>query len=472
MKIFELQYEIAVAGGGPAGLSAAITAARAGRKVVLFEKNGYLGGNATLGLPLLGFLDLDGRRVVGGIAQEYVNRLTERGECFGHRTCPKHNSVTNIDPEGFKILAIEMCREAGVDVLLHTETCHVERENGRINRMVLYGKGNEISVKADIFIDCTGDGDLAYLAGASFESGQPETGVLQPPTVMFTLENVDTGKLFDYIEQHPEEMTFSATIDHRPGYDADYFRASPNHVFVGLRKTFQRLRDQGRCPVDRETLIYIKSPHPGEVYVNSTRLLNTDATDIFSLTRAELEGQLQVPRLVEMLRENVPGFEACFVSAIAPTLGVRETRRFRGIRRLTADEITAGLIPEDTIALGAYKIDIHSGTDRTTLFRTVKEPFGIPYGCLVSSEIDNLMFAGRCVSVDAATLASIRVMPQCMSMGQAAGQAAAMALTSHVLPAAVDVTELRMELYKQKAVLDMEQVRSLPVNEVILAKPR
>jgi len=465
MKKYELSYEVAVIGGGPAGLSAAITAARAGRKVILLEKNGYLGGNATLGLPLLGFLDLDGRRIVGGIAQEYTERLQKRGECLGHRTCPKHNSVTNVDPEGFKILAIEMCREAGVDVILHLEACRVEIEKGHLKEVVLYGKGNEVSVKAEVFIDCTGDGDVAYLAGCSYEAGQPGTGVLQPPTVMFTLEDVDTERLYDYIEKHPEEMTFSATIDHRPGYDADYFRASSNHVFVGLRKTFDRMHAEGKCPVNRETLIYIKSFHEGEVYVNSTRLLNTDATDIFSLTNAELEGQLQVKKLTEMLRENVIGFEKCFISSIAPTLGVRETRRFKGVYELKADEICAGLVPDDTIALGAYKIDIHSGTDRSTIFRTVEKPFGIPYGCLVSDEIDNLMFAGRCVSVDAATLASIRVMPQCMSMGQAAGQAAAMAVSDGIMPKAVNVEKLRAELYAQKAILNMKQVEDLAQEE-------
>ncbi len=464
-KYATLNTEIAVIGGGPAGLSAAITAARMGKKVLIIEKNGFLGGNATLGLPLLGFLDLDGRRIVGGIAQEYVRRLTKRGQCFGHRTCPKHNSVTNIDPEGFKLLAIEMCREASVDLLLHLEACGVESENGKLKSVTFYGKGNEIKVTADLFIDCTGDGDVAYLADCSYESGQPETGVLQPPTVMYTLENVDTAKVYDYIEKHPEEMTYSATIDHRPGYDADYFRASPNHVFVGLAKIFERLRAEGKCPVERNTLIYIKSVNPGEVYVNSTRLLNTDATDIFDLTRAELDGQLQVAALTDMLREHVPGFENCFISSIAPSLGVRETRRFKGERVLTGDMLLDGEIPDDTIALGAYKIDIHSGTDRNTVFKTVKEPFGIPYGCLVSAEIENLMFAGRCASMDAASLASVRVMPQCMSMGQAAGTAAAMALEEGVLPKDIDVKALRQKLLADGAVLTMDQVNSLPVNE-------
>ncbi|MBQ7934986.1 MAG: FAD-dependent oxidoreductase [Clostridia bacterium] len=464
-KQIEINTEIAVIGAGPAGLSAAITAARMEKRVILLEKNGYLGGNAVLGLPLLGFLDLAGRRIVGGIAQEYVRRLTERGQCFGHRTCPKHNSVTNIDPEGFKVLAIEMCREAGVEVLLHLEACGVEKENGRIRRVLFYGKGNEIAVTADLFIDCTGDGDVAYLADCTYESGQPGTGVLQPPTVMYTLEQVDTEKLFDYIEANPDEMTYSASIDHRPGYDADYFRASPNHVFVGLSKIFARLREEGNCPVERNTLIYIKSVHPGEVYVNSTRLLNTDATDIFDLTKAELDGQLQAVALTRVLKEYVPGFEKAFISSIAPTLGVRETRRFKGTKYLTGEMLLEGLIPEDTIALGGYKIDIHSGTDRNTVFKTVQEPFGIPYGCLVSAEISNLMIAGRCSSMDAAALAAVRVMPQCMSMGQAAGMAAAMAVTEKISPAKIDVQKLRERLLEQNAVLTMEQVCAIPVNE-------
>ncbi len=464
MRQTELKTEILVIGGGPAGLSAAITAARRGRQVLLIEKNGYLGGNAVLGLPLLGFLDLAGRRIVGGIAQEYVNRLEERGACLGHRTCPKHNSVTNIDPTAFKLLAAEMCREAGVELLLHLEACGVKRTGGRIESVEFYGKGNRVTVRADLVIDCTGDGDAAYLAGCHFESGQEGTGVLQPPTVMYTLENVDTDRLFDYIEAHPEEMTYAASIDHRPGYDASYFRASLNHVFVGLRMLFTRLREEGKLPVERETLIYIKSLRKGEVFVNSTRLLNTDATDIFDLTRAELEGQRECGALTEILKQYVPGFENCFISSIAPTLGVRETRRFRGIRRLTAEEVLAGEIPEDSIALGGYKIDIHSGTDRTTRFQTVKEPYGIPYGCLVSDEIENLMFAGRCISVDAASLASVRVMPQCMSMGQAAGTAAVMALENGSRPAAVDVKALRETLLREDAVLTMEQVNSIPVN--------
>lgn len=464
MRVYHKTADVAVIGAGPAGLSAALSAARQNKKVILLEKNGYLGGNATLGLPLLGFLDVNGKRIVGGIAEEYVRRLEARGQCHGHRTCPKHNSVTNIDPEGFKILAIEMCREENVEVILHVETVAVEKNGNKIDGITLYGKGNVVKVKADVYIDCTGDGDLAYLADCTFESGQADTGVLQPPTVMFTLENVDTDKVYDYIEAHPDEMTYSATIDHRPGYDAPYFRADLNHVFVGLRQIFKSLREENKLPVNRETLIYIKSFHKGEVYVNSTRLLNTDATDIFDLTNAEMNGQLQCAALTKVLRERVPGFEDCFISHIAPFLGVRETRRFKGIKRLCAESVLKGEIPADTIALAGYKIDIHSGTDSTTVFRNVEKPYGIPYGCLVSDEIDNLMFAGRCASMDAPTLASARVMPHCMSMGEAAGIAAAMASDAAISPKEIDTAELVAKLLKSDAILTMEQAEAAPIN--------
>ena len=199
--------------------------------------------------------------------------------------------------------------------------------------------------------------------------------------------------------------------------------------------------------------------------MNSTRLLNTDATDIFDLTKAELDGQLQAVELTNVLKSNVPGFENCFISSIAPTLGVRETRRFKGISYLTADKLLDGIIDDDTIALGGYKIDIHSGTDRNTVFKTVKEPFGIPYGCMVSSEISNLLFAGRCASMDAASLAAVRVMPQCMAMGQASGLAASIVLDEKIAPKNLDVKKLREALIEKGAIINMKQVETLPVNE-------
>ena len=200
----------------------------------------------------------------------------------------------------------------------------------------------------------------------------------------------------------------------------------------------------------------------GEVFVNATRMIGTDTADLNSLTRAEADGQLQTRALTEVLRANVPGFEHCFISEIQPAIGIRESRRLHGIRTLTGDALLSGEIPDDSIALGGYKIDIHSGKDRSTLFKTVAEPFGIPYGILVSRDLDNLLFAGRCVSCDRDALATIRVMPQCMNMGEAAGVGAALSLAADCAPAAVSPADVRAVLLRGGAILGMDQVRVHP----------
>ena len=454
MNAVSCTCDIAVVGGGPAGLACAITAARAGKRVMLFEKNSFLGGAMAIGLSPLGFLAQDGRQCIAGFGEEFIRRLQERGDSLGHRVCPKHNSVTCVNAEGVKLLALEMCLEAGVEVLLHCQALEVRRKGSRIEKLVLFGKCNRIEVTAGVYVDCTGDGDVAYLAGCSYEKGR--SGALQPPTVMFTLQGVDTGKLHDYVQQHPEELRYDRPgIFEDPRYTHDYFRADPNHVFVGLQKTFRELKARGELPVERESFIYIGSTHPGEVYVNSVRILNADTTDIRDLSRAETEGTLQIPRLIRLLRERVPGFENCYLSSIAPGLGVRETRRFAGVRRVTREDCIRANVPEDTVCLSGYKIDIHSGRDDGLYFEAVEQPFGIPYGCLVSSETENLMFAGRCISCDAVALGSLRVIPSCLGMGQAAGVGASLAVSSGCSPAQVDVDAVRSTLRDQNAILSV-----------------
>ena len=460
MKHLYYDYDIAVIGGGPAGLAAAITAARSGKRVALLEQNSFLGGALAIGLSPLGFWAQDGRKCIAGFGEEFITRLQARGQSYGTRVCPKHNSVTVVNAEGVKLLAIEMCLEAGVDVLLHCQALEAEVEDRKIKSLTMYGKCNKIHVTAKVFIDCTGDGDVAYLSGCGYEMGQQDTGVLQPPTVMFTLEGVEQEKLFDYVEQHPEELRYN-----RPGifederYNPDYFRQDPNHVFVGLQKTFRDLKAKGELPVDRESFIYINGTNPGEVYINSVRILNADTTDIRDLSRAELEGALQIPKLVKLLQDRIPGFENCYLASIASNLGVRETRRFDGIRRVTQEDCLNAAVPEDTICLSGYKIDIHSGKDDGLFFKAVEQPFGIPYGALVSRDVDNLMFAGRCISCDAVALGSLRVIPTCLAMGQAAGVGAGLCVEQDILPAQADTEEIRNILLSQNAILAMEDVK-------------
>lgn len=458
MKNYSYTYDIAVIGGGPAGIATAITAARAGKRVVILEKNGFLGGNLTIGLPLLGFLDENGNKCISGFAEELVDRLKEMNACYGIRECPKHNSIANLDAEMMKILAFKMCQEAGVDVILHVETIDTCVEDGKLKKITLYGKCNRVTVSADIFVDCTGDGDVAYLAGCSYELGRGENHELMPPTVMCTLEGINDKALLDYVEEHPDEMApMCESIQTKPGYDAAYFKADPNYVFVGMTQLWSKLKAQGICPVERGNMIVINGIHEGQMYVNTTRLLGVDGTDVLDLTRGEMEGHLQLEKLVETLRKYVPGFENCYISSIPSNIGIRETRRFKGLKCVSVEDALDSVVPEDSICLSGYTIDIHYNNESETLFRKLEKPFGIPYGCLVSAEISNLLFAGRCISVDEHVVGSTRVMASCMAMGQAAGVAASMAIDKGQTPADVDVQALRAELLRQNAILKMPE---------------
>ncbi len=456
MKKETLIYDIVVIGGGPGGLPAALAAARQGAKVLLVEKNGYLGGNLTIGLPLLGFLDKDGNQVIRGIAQEFIDALAERNAVSPHHWCPNHNSVTIYDHEVFKIVAFEKCLEAGVDILLHTQVIDTNVDNGELQSVTLFGKGRRIEAYAKVFIDATGDGDVGYLAGASYEMGQKDTGVLQPPTLMCTVGGVNTDEIIDFIEQHPEQMEMCKTHESYPGYDASYFRSNPHHhVLVGLRKLFAELKEQGKLPVDRDTIIYIQTLKKGVVNLNCTRHLGIDGSDLRDLTRAEIEGHLQNYALVDTLRKYVPGFKNAYITKIYPFVGIRETRRFHGLAELTEGDLLAGHIGDDAVGIGSYIIDIHDGKGGGTICKKVK-PYGLPYGMTCSADISNLMFAGRCASMDAVALSSARVMPPLMAMGEGVGVGAALAVKKGIAPGEVDVQELRAVLRENGVMLETD----------------
>lgn len=444
MRQETLKYDIVVVGGGPGGIPAAIAAARQGAKVLLVEKNGYLGGNMTLGLPLLGYLDKDGNQVIRGIAQEIIDRLTAAGACSPHHWCPMHDSVTIYNDEVFKVVAMEICMEAGVDLLLYTQVIDTNVENGVLRSITLFGKGRRMEAEAEVFIDATGDGDVGYLAGATFSMGQKQTGVLQPPTLMCTVDGVEIEKVIEYVQEHPEEMLSAPSVEIYPGYDAEYLRSNPDHhVVVGFRHLWGKLREAGmEIPVDRENLIYIETLTPGRVNLNCTRHLGINGADVRDLTKATIEGHIQNLKLIEFLREYIPGFEKATLTRIYPFLGVRETRCFHGVETLTEEDLLAGHIHDTAVGLGSYIIDIHDGQGAGTIVKKVR-PYGLPYGMTVSRDIANLMFSGRCASMDAVAMSSCRVMPPLMAMGQGAGVGAALAVKQKVMPADVDPQQVR-----------------------------
>jgi len=455
------EFDVVVIGAGPGGLAAALSSARNGARVLLVEKNGYLGGNMAIGLPLLGYLDRDGKKVIGGIADEFMKDMAQYKTAYGvaaseHKICPMHNSVTLYDHELFKIVALRKVLKENIEVLFHTDVESVEVENARLKKVILRGKGWRILVSAPVFIDATGDGDVAYLAGASYEKGQKDTGVLQPPTMMFTVTGVDIDKTIDYLAENPDQMERSKTIDCANGYDANFFRSDPAFVMVAMRKLVSQLRAEGKMPINRENIIIINSLLPGEVHLNCTRHLGTDGSDVFSVTRAEIEGYLQIEEFVEVLKQYVPGFENCYISQIYPSLGIRESRRFSGIRRLTEKDLVEGHFDEETIGIGSYPVDIHAGDGLSTIFTKIPA-YGIPYGITVSNEIEGLMFAGRCASMDAVAMSSARVMPICMAIGEAAGVGAALAVKQGISPRNVNVGEVRKILLDTNAILSMNE---------------
>lgn len=444
MKLETLQYDVVVVGGGPGGIPAAIAAARQGAKVLLVERNGFLGGNMTIGLPLLAYLDKDGNQVIRGIAQEFIDRLTELGACSPHHWCPMHDSVTIYDDEVFKVVALDMCIKAGVEILLYTQVIDTNVENGELKSVTLFGKGRKMEAEAKIFIDATGDGDVGYMAGARYEKGPDNNGKLQPPTLMCTIDGVDVDRVISHLEAHPEETVLADTIERYPGYDGSYYRnLNPDqHAMVAFRKLFTELREKGVLPVDRDTLISISTLTPGRVNLNCTRHKGIDGSDVKDLTKATIDGHFQNLKLIEVLREYIPGFENARLVRFYPFLGVRETRRFNGIDTLTETDLMNGVIDETTIGLGSYIIDIHDGAGAGTICKKVM-PYGIPYGSTVSADISNLMFAGRCGSMDSVAMSSLRVMPPLMAMGQGAGVGAALAVKKGVKPGEITPAEVR-----------------------------
>lgn len=448
--MIERRYDMVCVGGGPGGFPAAIAAARAGARTLLVERNGFLGGMAATGLGLLGYLDAAGNPALGGIAQAFVDRLVERGGSLGHERCPIHNSLTAINPEMVKLVALEMCEEAGVEMLFHCVPIDVQKNGGRLERAVLFGKGQRVSAEARVFIDATGDGELAEMAGAPFRCGQSADGRMQPATLMFTVSNVDLERLSAYMKAHPQEILLP---DGCAADSSAFFRNGRGHCFIGFPALLQKARAAGKYNLPRNQFIYITSAEKGRLAINATCLPDVDATDPESLSRGVEEGSLQVLELLEVMRQFLPGFENCRLSAVAPLMGVRESRHFCARRRLTGEDVRRARRDEQTIALGAYPIDIHDGNGGDIRLEALDKPYGIPLGALIPEKTDGLILSGRIIDADREAFGSCRVMGTCMAVGEAAGVCAALAAKEKIPVSAVEAARVREVLLQNGAIL-------------------
>ncbi len=436
------EVDVLVVGGGPSGIIAAEAAAGNGLKVMLVESRGFLGGNLTIGLPILGFLNINAKQIIKGLPQDLISRLMARGGSSDHKPCKNHMSMTMINSEMVKDIALEIMEEKGIEVLMYAFLAGAITEGREIKGVIIESKAGREAILAKTVIDCTGDGDVAFKAGVKMNKGD-ENGGMQPPTLMYNMRGVDVQKLRDAIQ---DPSVFDMDVMPPSQFVDGMF------ITVGLRNQILKAQAEGiNVPVARTILI--TGLNDDEIWVNMTRVSGVDSTRPESYTYGEITARKQMQEVTKYLKKYVPGFENAWVDKVAPFMGIRESRVMEGRYVLTAQDIIECRRFDDAIAVAAYPVDIHhaKGGDCTMYF--CPEDYDIPYRSLLPNEYDNLLVAGRCSSMNHEAMASTRVMSTCMALGEAAGRAARIAFIDGVQPADVNVGKLRAELRETGAYL-------------------
>jgi len=393
------EYDVVVAGGGPAGIGAAVSAARQGLKTLLVERYGFLGGAWTAGY-INPIHDTNNK---GGLVRELIDMLKAKdawggfyGMCF--------------DFEVIKLMLDEMTIKSGVELLLHTWIADTWMNGNRVQGIVVENKSGRGAIKAKVVIDCTGDGDVAYRAGAPYWLGRPEDGLCQPMSTIFILGNIN----FYQADSHQvNEMVQKALKEQPEDFDPTY-----------TRPYIIQLPNEGRAVIE---------------WVHVRKLLGTDAKEF---TQAEIQGRAHVFKIVDFLKHRIPIFKDVELLSIAAQRGVRETRRFKGLYTLTQEDCTSGARFEDGICNVEFNIDIHQ-PDAIDQDNMETKPYQIPYRCLVPIMTEGLLLAGRCISGTFEAHGSYRVTSDCMAMGEAAGAAAYLAIRDNVALRDVNVKELK-----------------------------
>ena len=442
------QYDVIVLGGGPAGITAAISAARNGASTLLVERYGFLGGMSTAALvyPWMTFHSAAGDQVIKGIAQEIVDRLQEKGGSPGHLrdTIGFTYSLTPYHPEIYKVVAYEMLQESGAEILLHSSAIDVKVENEKIQSVVVYNKSGIQQLQAKFFVDATGDADIAYMAGALWEQGNDSQKV-QPMTMKFRMKGVNAEEVKSYMQKHPDqfyEKTMISELDSIP--------------LTGVAG-FYKQWDEANLNIPREGVLFFMGPNEDEALINVSRISGLDPTKVEDLTKAEAEGRKQVLELEKFFKTYIPGFQNASISEVGSQIGVRETRRIIGEYVLTGlDVLDAKRFP-DVVARSGYPIDIHNPEGKGVTANFIREggAYDIPYRSIVPKKVSNLLLAGRCISTTHEAQATTRLTPSCMAIGQAAGAAAAIAALQNCSNTDVPIDVLQKKLIEQHAELGL-----------------
>ena len=428
------ETEVLVVGGGAGGFAAAVMAARCGAETILAEQHGSLGGTtsyAEISPMMPNDYSPDGIRahaepLDGPVYIEWLQKMYRylppelRAACSDVKHRNGKNRVVSKD---IAALAMEeLCLEAGVRLLYHFTLFRLIREGRRITGAVFHTKAGLRAVLARVLIDATGDGNLAVAAGCRYEIGDRENGLCQPMTLCFKLSHVN-----------PEACSREE-----------------------VQRLFEEAKAAGVIDTCREDLLRFGYYDEDIVHFNATRVIGKSPLDPLERSLAEEEGRRQMRQIVEWLRSSVPGYEQARIYSMGSEIGVRESRRIRGLAYLDADAFRDRARFPDAVARCNYPIDIHSATGSGTkiVAMGVHEFFEIPYGCIVAADVDNLLIAGRPISVSHEIHASTRVMPPACSIGQAAGAAAALSIRKKTEPCRLNGCDVRRELIARGAKLN------------------
>ena len=419
-----MKYNLVVVGGGLTGVAAAVSAAREGLTVLLVEKSGCLGGAISncLVYPFMPYWTKpywgEAAKNKKYLSQGIFKEMKERHDKYV-TDCKDHE----FNSEYFKIVLDDMTVESGVTVLFHSVLADVKKQGEKITAIEIIAKSQHITVEADFFVDATGDGDLFYLAGCDYQLGRESDGFCQPMSTCFRMSGVDLDL---FTEERPK-----------------------------LQELYKEKQSKGEITNPRENILVFFGVGEDVLHFNSTRVIKLNPTDPFDVSHAEVMARRQIHELVSFLKENSKAFDESALISIAVDIGVRESRKLKGVHILTADEIINCTQFEDSIALGNYDIDIHNptGTGTSHRFFGDGEYYTIPYRSLLPKEFNNLLVAGRCLSATHEAQASVRIMPTCACLGQAAGTAVAVAIKTDKNAHNVDVKSLQNKLIENGAVL-------------------
>lgn len=421
MKTREIKADVLVVGGGMAGITAAVAAAREGFKVVLVEKEGSLGGTATT--SMLGEMNAftnNQQKLYGGVTEEIVTNMIQRGFAQLRYRVPMTGNPAIVvdrvgyDPEQCKIYLDDLLANEKVSFLLHSTFSNLEQiEDGNYS-VLITNRYEHISITCAVIIDATGNAEIVFKAGKGNHTLKPSGSEAQAASLIFRMG----------------------------GLDIDLYKTL---TIAELRKVILTGYEQGFLPAKYCAINLVTGTK--DAIINMTRISSIDHESMLDMTKAEVDGRKQIQHALTYLKRSLPGFENSYLTAIAPMIGIRDARKIRGLYTLTQKDILAGTKFTDAVAIGCYPVDIHGKTQAVEF-----TPIGgdgvytIPYKCLLPVDLDGIIVAGKCISVDEGAFAAIRTMPTVMSIGEAAGIAAALSCKHKIPPDKLSAQEIQSVL--------------------------